>query len=270
MLFMYRVYFDMNFEYLKGRASRLQFDGEKRDKERPGRKDAFLISRWEPKRSWKVDEEATPPTSSQPVAVGRKVQIHKTSKAPEVSVLDTSSVDSGFTFGSVLSQPKFPTSFSVNPNTYLSSRSSALNVKGQAFNEPKLSDFQIKVGTRTFYVSKMVLAANSKVFHRMFMTDCNEVDAGFMVMQDCEPAAVEAMLFYMFEKKSVDEDLARDVMLLADKYQMSELKDQCEIKLGSTLKLDNLEDRISLAYNLRASNLLKKCFKFGADQFDSF
>ncbi|CAD5231392.1 unnamed protein product [Bursaphelenchus xylophilus] len=214
----------------------------------------------------------TPPQNTQPIPVGRKVQIQKTTKAPEVKVFDPPvNIQSSSSFGPMRMQPKIPESFTVKPRSFEMSKTNGVNLKGQsAFNEPKLSDFQIRVGNRTFYVSKMVLAANSEVFHRMFMTDCSEVDTGFMVMEGVDPAPVEAMLQYMFHKKSVDDDLAREVIILADKYQVPDLKTQCEIKLGSTLSLDVLEDRIALAYQLLCSNLLKKCLKFGAEHFDGF
>ncbi|KIW14288.1 hypothetical protein PV08_07070 [Exophiala spinifera] len=102
------------------------------------------------------------------------------------------------------------------------------------FNSPKFSDFAIKVGDREFKVHKIVICGQSDYFDRLFEGKWKEVleDSSDLVGDD--PAAVEAMVRFMYENEYDssgydDTDMSPmvfDVLVyqVADKYGVGALK----------------------------------------------
>lgn len=116
-----------------------------------------------------------------------------------------------------------------------------------------------------------MLAHHSEVFYRMFFTDCIESADGVLTIDDFSEDVVLALLKFMFDGKTVElKDNVRDLYVLADKYGVLELRNKCGMVLSHSLSLENLEDRIMLAYQLRDAELLKKCFMFGYENFVKF
>uniref|UniRef100_A0A1I7SJ52 BTB domain-containing protein n=1 Tax=Bursaphelenchus xylophilus TaxID=6326 RepID=A0A1I7SJ52_BURXY len=127
------------------------------------------------------------------------------------------------------------------------------------FNNPRFSDFQIKAGPKTFYVTKHQLALKSEVFQRMFNYDMKETNEGFLELQD-DADAVKAMLRYIYMYKKVKGNkLARKVVHLAHRYEINELKDQCELEMIDRLTKEEARESWRVADTLDLSLLFVKC-----------
>ncbi|CAD5208258.1 unnamed protein product [Bursaphelenchus xylophilus] len=138
------------------------------------------------------------------------------------------------------------------------------------FGNPALSDFKIRAKDKTFYVSKYQLAVKSRVFAKMFEVDMNEKKEGVMKLDD-DPDVVEAMLKYMYMYKKVEGiELARKVVQLAHRYEIDELKDQCELDMIRGLKEKDAEDILMFSWELKLSTLYLHCIDVLNNNFDGF
>uniref|UniRef100_A0A1I7SK32 BTB domain-containing protein n=1 Tax=Bursaphelenchus xylophilus TaxID=6326 RepID=A0A1I7SK32_BURXY len=134
-----------------------------------------------------------------------------------------------------------------------------LEAPNEYFGNPEFSDFRIQAGERTFYVTKYQLALKSKVFARMLMVCMKEKNEGVMRLDE-DPESVEAMLnfIYMYIRVKGGE-LAKKVIHLAHRYELDELKDQCEFEIVKHLTAEDAEESLFLASQLKLSLLFLKC-----------
>ncbi|CAD5208662.1 unnamed protein product [Bursaphelenchus xylophilus] len=130
------------------------------------------------------------------------------------------------------------------------------------YGNPDVSDFQIQADGKTFHVTKNQLALKSKVFKRMFTIDMKEKTEGVMRI-DADAESVGAMLeyIYMFRKVKGNE-LARKVVQLAHCYEIDDLKEQCELEILETLTVNDAEESLLLASQLRLPLVFLKCNEF--------
>ncbi|CAD5208067.1 unnamed protein product [Bursaphelenchus xylophilus] len=130
------------------------------------------------------------------------------------------------------------------------------------FNNPTFSDFRIKAGSETFYTTKHQLALQSEVFARMFESKMKEATEGVLELPD-DPEAVEAMLKHISMYKKVEGgQLARKVLQIAHRYELSELKDQCELEIIDKLSAEDVRESFRVADQLELPLLLLKCCEF--------
>ncbi|CAD5208664.1 unnamed protein product [Bursaphelenchus xylophilus] len=138
------------------------------------------------------------------------------------------------------------------------------------FGNPKLSDFRIQAGDKTFHVVKYVLALKSKVFARMLLVDMKETTENFMTLDE-DPEVVEAMLKFLYMNTKVKgNELARKVVQLAHRYEISELKEQCELEILETLTVEDAAECWLLASKLKLPRAFLKCNQFLYENFEDF
>ncbi|CAD5208660.1 unnamed protein product [Bursaphelenchus xylophilus] len=138
------------------------------------------------------------------------------------------------------------------------------------FGNSDFSDFQIKAGGKTFYVTKYQLAHKSKVFANMFMVNMREKKEGVMKI-DADAETVEAMLEYIYMFKKVKgSELARKVVQLAHCYEIDDLKEQCELEILENLTVNDAEDSLLLAAQLKLPLVFLKCNEFLLMNFVDF
>lgn len=98
------------------------------------------------------------------------------------------------------------------------------------FNDQEMSDLELKVGNRTFYVHKFVLSLLSDVFRTM----CSkrwEGDGSVLQVHDCEECipVFESFLKYLYSGDvEIDVSTALPFLMLADKYNVQPLKEMLE------------------------------------------
>lgn len=141
------------------------------------------------------------------------------------------------------------------------------------FNNPELSDITFIVNQQEFYAHQIAFAHASDAFHDM-LEICKVSQPGERVViqvGDIDFEVFDALLRFVYTGKMtattrVHPTLARDLICVADKYQLQSLKTQCEAILSQDLKEKGNdfvpEDMISL-YHLaekhQASSLGNAC-----------
>ncbi|KAJ4814640.1 BTB/POZ domain-containing protein [Rhynchospora pubera] len=89
-------------------------------------------------------------------------------------------------------------------------------------------------------VDRVVLRSRSPVFKAMLATDMEESRTGVIKIPDATPKVLESFVSYLYTAETtLDEDIARDLLILADKYQVDHLKEFCERYMTSNVTYDN-------------------------------
>jgi len=138
------------------------------------------------------------------------------------------------------------------------------------YNSTELSDFLIKAGSKDIYCHKFILSSRSAVFQRMFRNKMVENLESSMTISDFDPCIVESMVKYMYsaEVDNLEEEADR-LLVAADKYDLEELKELCEVTLTQNLNLENAVDLLLHADIYNAKMLKEAALKFVKDNASS-
>jgi len=140
---------------------------------------------------------------------------------------------------------------SVNPSKrVLSSSESDLREKLYSFYGYVSADSCIiQVGEKTFNVSKAILMWQSKVFERMFNSGMKESLENKVTIENISPTIMECFIKFLYLGKLDNlADLAKDLFILADKYEVKELREECINHLSSGFNKENSLERLQLAF----------------------
>ena len=97
------------------------------------------------------------------------------------------------------------------------------------FDNDFLSDFTISSQEKPFRVHKNVLANRSPVFHAIFRDDLGKNQVNEELINDYKPEVVHETLRYMYTNTVENmKEHAKDLLGMAEKYQLQGLKKQCE------------------------------------------
>jgi len=140
----------------------------------------------------------------------------------------------------------------------------------KSYRDGLVDVFTIQVEQKEFKVSKMILAAHSAVFKKMFATvECNEAQTGKILIKDTKADVMEALIEFMhLGTLEVPDEIASDLLILADKYEVQELKCLCADTIGEGLTSDTFFDSIVLAYLHKSDKLKKHVLEFIAINSD--
>ena len=108
-----------------------------------------------------------------------------------------------------------------------------------------------------------ILGARSPVFKVMFKSKMSESINKEVKIDDVEPDVLKEMLRFMYSAK-VDESFTkfRELLVVADKYQVVELVELCGTKIVESLNKDNVLDVGAFAEFHNADKLMKACVEF--------
>lgn len=137
-------------------------------------------------------------------------------------------------------------------------------------DEEKYTDFVIRVSGEDIKVHRNILAFNSKFFENMFDSGMIEAQTGCVEVADFTPETIRAMLRYIYSGKleDINDDEKKEslfysyLLIAADKYQIDDLKEDCESILCNLITPDTADDLMNLALTYRTEALKKKlaCF----------
>ncbi|CAO1433815.1 unnamed protein product [Diamesa hyperborea] len=130
-------------------------------------------------------------------------------------------------------------------------------------SDSTLSDFTIIVKSKEFKVHKLVLSVRSPVFNTMFKSNWKEAVHNKVEINDIESNTFEKLLIFIYCGK-IPEDLdsyAMDLFVAADKYEVTELKNECEKYIFENVSKDNAMDVFNLS-NLYSCNYDLKPLSF--------
>lgn len=109
----------------------------------------------------------------------------------------------------------------------------------KVLGDPKFSDVTLVSETKEFKCHKVILAAMSPVFDRMFEADMKEADTGVVDIPDISPKIIDMLLTFIYtgELKETVEDMG-DLLYASTKYQVSEMIAKCEEWMKKNLRME--------------------------------
>ena len=116
-----------------------------------------------------------------------------------------------------------------------------------------------------FPAHKVILAARSPVFARMFEHDMQESSSNKVKVDDLDPDTLKEMLVYMYtgQVPKIEQDkVAYGLLYAADKYQLDHLKSLCEQHIICRLQVNNASQIIQLAHLHNAPELKRIALQF--------
>ncbi|GMH00920.1 hypothetical protein Nepgr_002759 [Nepenthes gracilis] len=123
----------------------------------------------------------------------------------------------------------------------------------------------------SFPAHKAVLTCRSPVFKAMLETDMEERLSGIIKISDISNDTLRCFVDYLYTAEAcLDEQMARDLLVLAEKYEVKYLKAHCEKFLVSKLNWDNLVTNFGLAQQHNAKILLDASLSMITDNMSKF
>ena len=144
---------------------------------------------------------------------------------------------------------------------------------GKLFGEKKFSDVKITCGEEVFDCHRNILSVRSPVFDAMFQSDMIENRSKNVVIKDIKPEVVKEMIYFIYNGETSTEnvmnEIGRDLLGAANKYQLELLKNKCEEKLCSLLDSSNSVELLVLADLHQASRLRRMALKLVTKNMDA-
>lgn len=135
----------------------------------------------------------------------------------------------------------------------------------QMYSLGLFADVKVQCGDKVFNLHKSVLSAWSEVFLAMFSSPMLERD-GDLTVTDCGEETFENLVRFLYsEQIPEDEQEVKDLLIVADKYLISELKRNCEEVLIEWMCVQNIADLAELAVKHNCTKLKTELINFIRD-----
>lgn len=139
----------------------------------------------------------------------------------------------------------------------------------------ELKDVKFLIGDQEIKAHKVVLAARSPVFRKMFATKMKESNSNEVVISDISYDTFEEMLFFIYSGNITSDfpTLVMDLFAASHKYQLEDLKKLCGTEISENLSEENAAAVLEFAEiydcgeNIKkeAFSLCKRCVTFIAN-----
>ena len=145
---------------------------------------------------------------------------------------------------------------------------------GDAFTQQTNCDVCFQVGDETIGAHMAVLSARSPVFAAMFQHDMREARTRQVGILDIDFPVFKQLLLYLYTGRApelrLDDEMAQQLLLAADKYDIQDLKDECQSLLHSRITTENAVETLIWAHYHSISRLAEAALNFVAqhDQED--
>ncbi|KAL7080100.1 hypothetical protein ACQ4LE_000420 [Meloidogyne hapla] len=140
------------------------------------------------------------------------------------------------------------------------------NLLIKMFRLGTLADCVIKIDNQKINVHRCVMAQNSKVFHRMLeQKGMVEAQKGEINIVDSSFECFNAMLEYFYSgeiNKNILEKFAEELFILADKYEVLQLREICERFISLKINSTNFAKRIRYAQTHGLPQVEKACVNY--------
>ena len=129
---------------------------------------------------------------------------------------------------------------------------------GAIFGNEDFCDVKLTVNGKDFYAHKIMLSARSSVFAAMFKHEMAEKIDNTINITDINHQVFEEVLRFIYTGKisSITDEIAAELLVAADKYELDRLKIICEVFIAKNLTKDNVTDILIVA-DTHCSMLLK-------------
>ena len=138
------------------------------------------------------------------------------------------------------------------------------------YKESVLADVTIVSQGKEFKAHKVVLASQSSVFRKMFELDMKEKETNTVEMPDIGPPVISDLLDFIYtgEVPNIG-TMAKELLNVADKYELPNLFNVCQEELGKLINPSNALEIFSLAMLHHAEYLKKECLKTISFNFET-
>ena len=131
------------------------------------------------------------------------------------------------------------------------------------FNDKAFADVMIKCGDAKFKAHKAILASQSPVFKKMLESDMKEQRTNVIEISDVDQAVISDMLAYLYTGSAPHMDtLLKELLNVANKYELPQLFAMCENQLKSEIKISNVIELLILADMHNAEHLKEACLNY--------
>jgi hypothetical protein len=133
-------------------------------------------------------------------------------------------------------------------------------------------DFHLICEGKTIPCHKDVLAAQSTFFGVLLKpgNEWKENQTGELKIEDFSLKTVQSMLEFIYTQQlSNTKDYTRNLLMIADKYDIKSLFDRCDQELASQVCLDNVLDLHDILKWIYASQLKRSTVQFIAKNYDA-
>ncbi|XP_061548576.1 kelch-like protein 41a [Phycodurus eques] len=139
----------------------------------------------------------------------------------------------------------------------------------ELLNENKLVDCILKVGDRSIPCHRLILAACSPYFRELFFSeDGKEMDKKEVVLEDLDPAVMEAIVNYMYSTEiDINDDNVQDIMAVAGRFQIPSVFTVCVNFLQQKLTMKNCLGIYRLGLMLNCPRLAIAARDYITDRF---
>ncbi|XP_071042981.1 TD and POZ domain-containing protein 5-like [Parasteatoda tepidariorum] len=139
------------------------------------------------------------------------------------------------------------------------------------YESKKMSDVTITVGGVSLLAHKLVLVTHSPVFTGMFDNDCLESNTKTIQITDVDASVFDNFLkcLYCSEIGDKSYDMVRNLYVLADKYAVDALKDDCRDILEAELNEGTVCPLLEMSYLFKDETLKGKAVEFIKQHFSA-
>lgn len=130
----------------------------------------------------------------------------------------------------------------------------------QMFQQEDTKDFKFSVGgNKSVMVHKFILINRCDYFKKMLEHDTVEKSKNGVIIEDFDLETIQSFIRYLYtDAIEWTQDLAEQMLILADKYCMNHLKGKCEQCLIKTIKVTRAIDLLIIADKYNCKSLKSK------------
>lgn len=140
---------------------------------------------------------------------------------------------------------------------------SSLNADFQRLlTDEDAKDFTFKFETNEIKAHKFVLATRSPVFKKLFETDMKEKQSGIIEIEDASFQAFTIFLDFIYGGDYKDDEFVPELLYLADKYDVPELKARAANTMIKKISFENAIDVLILFDRHNVPQLKSQAAKF--------
>ncbi len=136
---------------------------------------------------------------------------------------------------------------------------------GDLFLNPLHSDFVIHCENRAFPCHKFVLAARSDVFKAMLQNENSENLLAEVTLNDVHWDTLETMLAFLYTDNVDLSKICSDLLVTADKYNVSRLYEICVFTMKKNLSVHNVLETMVTAFLVNSEELMKASSTFALE-----
>lgn len=135
------------------------------------------------------------------------------------------------------------------------------------FENREFSDLTITVEDKVLKAHKCILSKRSSVFSALLSSDMKERQDNVIVVSDISPDAMTEVLRFIYTGKVENlENLKKELIYAAEKYDLSSLKVLCESAYQRNINTNNIVEILEIVTSFNCKKLRDTAFNFVIEQ----